>query len=155
MQTEIERKFLCSKIPFDLSGFKNAEILQGYISICPVVRLRSIGGEFFLTVKSQGDLVRQEMEMSLTGDQFNRLWAKTEPGTISKIRYFIPLEDGLTAELDIYGGHLQGLITIEVEFKTEAAAKSFKPPGWFGKEVTGDHRFSNNQLSLSKSYHSF
>ncbi len=44
---------------------------------------------------------------------------------------------GLEIELDVYAGALEGLLVAEVEFATEADAREFEPPEWFGDEVTG------------------
>ncbi|MCL2703567.1 MAG: CYTH domain-containing protein [Defluviitaleaceae bacterium] len=144
---EIERRFLPDYPDFDLNVYPRVEITQGYISFEPAIRLRGMGDEHYLTVKTRGTIIRGEYEIPLSKGQFDFLWLKTEPGTISKTRYKIPLDAGLTAELDIYYGDLQGLITVEVEFPTVKEAQSFIPPWWFGKEVTDDHRYANNNLA--------
>jgi CYTH domain-containing protein len=58
------------------------------------------------------------------------------------------LDDGLTAEVDVYEGALAGLITAEVEFSSEEASSAFAPPGWLGREVTGDKRYANRALAV-------
>ena len=45
-----------------------------------------------------------------------------------KTRYLVPLGGGLTAEVDVYEGELDGLLTAEVEFADEAAAHAFDRP---------------------------
>jgi CYTH domain-containing protein len=144
---EIERKFLIKELPI-IKNYKHKKIIQGYISIDPVIRMRQIADSYFLTVKSHGHMVREELELPLTADQFSSLWSKLECPPIEKTRYFIPLENHLIAELDIYEASLEGLITIEVEFCSEEEALSFMPPSWFGKDVTHDSRYKNNHLSL-------
>ena len=42
------------------------------------------------------------------------------------------------------------LIIAEVEFPTLEEAKSFTPPEWFAKDVTGDYHYSNSYLSQKK-----
>jgi len=61
----------------------------------------------------------------------------------------VPSDGGftLTAEVDVYGGELDGLITAEVEFESMGAGEGFEPPGWFGAEVTDDARFANQSLA--------
>ena len=59
----------------------------------------------------------------------------------------IPLECGLTAELDIFEDSLAPLILIEVEFPTEEDALSFLPPLWFGEDVTFSGEYHNSNLS--------
>jgi adenylate cyclase len=41
------------------------------------------------------------------------------------------------------------LSTVEVEFSSESEAETFRPPAWFGKEVTADPRYRNWALALS------
>lgn len=93
---------------------------------------------------------------------FNTLWPLTSGARVEKTRYYIPLVDEhghkYTAELDIYKGHLEGLATIEVEFGGREAdasvrADTFKPPEWFGKDVSEDKRYKNR--SLASQQHDF
>ena len=64
-----------------------------------------------------------------------------------KTRYFVPLEDGLTAEIDLYDGELEGLVTAEVEFPDEETALAYPAPDWLGEDVTGDKRYANRTLA--------
>ena len=50
-----------------------------------------------------------------------------------KTRYLVPLDGGLTAEVDDYEGALAGLLTAEVEFADEATAHAFDAPAWLGE----------------------
>lgn len=143
---EIERKFLVKDCPL-LNTYPFKKIKQIYISTDPVIRIREMNDQFFLTVKSQGHMVREEFEMPITKEQFEALHKKGEGTPIIKTRYFIPIENGLTAELDIYTEDLDGLCTVEVEFTSIAAADSFMPPDWFGKDITLDNRYKNNHLA--------
>ena len=63
-------------------------------------------------------------------------------------RYYVPLEDGLTAEVDVYEGGLAGLLTTEVEFSSLEEAEAFVPPVWFGKDVSEEKAYKNTSLSL-------
>lgn len=146
---EIERKFLVKEIPNDLSKFQCLDIVQAYISTDPVIRLRKHNDtEFMLTLKSKGHLIREEIEFPLTKEQYLNLWPKVESDVICKKRYLIPIDDGLTAELDIYEDFLEGLVTVEVEFESQLAAERFMPPSWFGKDLTHDSRYKNCNLAL-------
>ena len=60
----------------------------------------------------------------------------------------IPLGDGLEAELDVYAGVHDGLLTAEIEFSSVEASEAFDPPAWLGREVTGDARYANQVLAL-------
>lgn len=143
---EIERKFLVKTLP-PLHKYECKQITQAYISTDPVIRIRQMGDSYFLTVKSGGHMIREEFELPITKEQYHSLWCKIECCPVEKTRYFIPLEKGLTAELDIYSGHLEGLTTVEVEFSSKGHANRFVPPTWFGLDITLDNRYKNNHLS--------
>jgi len=143
---EIERKFLVDSLP-SLEDCRSEKITQAYISTDPVIRIRQMGNQYFLTVKSHGHIMREEFEMPITKEQFYSLWEKIEVSPIEKIRYFIPIEQDLTAELDLYEGHLEGLSTVEVEFSSLDAADAFTPPSWFGNDISLDNRYKNNNLA--------
>lgn len=145
---EIEKKYLCEKLPENLERYDCASIVQGYISINPVIRIRKSNEDYILTVKGKGAVAREEFELMLTKEQFETLSQKVETRFITKKRYFIPLESGFCAELDVYEGFLKGLVTVEVEFETLEQEKEFKAPNWFGKEVSKDNRYKNANLSL-------
>ena len=70
---EIERKFLIKNLPENLENFTHYEIRQGYISTDPTIRLRQQDDNYILTVKSAGLMKKEEYELDLTEDQFNRL----------------------------------------------------------------------------------
>lgn len=144
---EIERKFLIKNLPENLENFTHYEIKQGYISTDPTIRLRQQDDNYILTVKSAGLMKKEEYELDLTENQFNRLWKKTEGNTIEKTRYVIPLNNGLKAELDVYKGFLSGFMNVEVEFPSTKEAILFDIPNWFGQEVTQDPKYSNSSLA--------
>jgi CHAD domain-containing protein len=66
---------------------------------------------------------------------------------VRKVRHYVPLGEGLRAEIDVYEGALDGLRTAEVEFGSRGEADRFAPPPWFGAELTGDARYSNQTLA--------
>lgn len=143
---EIERKFLVNSLPC-LKDYSFKKIIQAYLSTDPVIRIRQVGHDYFLTVKSRGHIMREEFEMPITKEQFDTLKKKIDDAPIEKIRYFIPLEKNLTAELDLYEGDLSGLCTVEVEFSSLEASNHFTPPSWFGADISLDSRYKNNNLA--------
>lgn len=145
---EIERRFLPSKSPDGLDGFPHSRIVQGYLADSPnIVRLRNHDDEtFVLTIKHGRSPTHDESEIGLTHAQFLALWPFTEGRRLRKIRYRIPCGKH-TVDLDIFDGLHKGLIIAEVEFGSEAECAGFQAPGWFGNEITGDHRFSNRHLA--------
>ncbi len=66
------------------------------------------------------------------------------------MRYRIPFS-GKTIELDVYRGPHRGLVTADVEFKSQSELVRFKKPEWFGPEITGNRRYANETLARSKS----
>lgn len=149
MPSEIERKFLLEHLPAELDQSPSAEIEQGYLAIAPdaEVRVRRRGEAFSLTLKRGGGEEREEIEIELDKRQFQTLWGAAEEGRLTKRRYLVSLGEGLNAEVDVYFGSLAGLRVAEVEFPSREAAASFQPPGWFGREVTGDRRYANQVLA--------
>lgn len=145
---EIEKKYLNSSIPFSLDCFKSKKISQCYISVDPTIRLRQSDSHYILTVKGNGLICREEFELSLTKEQYEKLLLKTETPILEKTRYFVPLENNLTAEVDVYHGSLQGLITVEVEFESMESALFFTPPQWFGIDISSDFRYANSNLCI-------
>lgn len=143
---EIERRFLVDVLPEPLP--QPTRILQGYLMTSPAaVRVRSADGVFTLTIKSGSGLRRTEIERSLDAGEFDALWEVATDLRIEKRRHLVELEDGRVAELDLFDGALDGRRLVEVEFDDEDDAASFVPPGWFGREVTTDPRFTNASLA--------
>lgn len=146
---EIERKFLTKEIPFDITEYPCLAISQAYLSFSPTIRIRQSNDDYILTVKGKGHLAREEFELTLTQEEYKRLSRKTEGTPVVKKRYLVPLEQGLTAEVDLYEGSLSGLMTTEVEFPSLEAAEQFVPPEWFGRDVSGEKAYKNTSLSLN------
>ena len=144
---EIERKFLLKSLPDNLKDYPFHQIEQGYLCTDPVVRIRRQDEEYYLTYKSKGLMVREEYNLPLTKEAYEHLLPKIDGILISKKRYLIPLDCGLTIELDIFEGELAPLILAEVEFPTEKEAKAFVPPQWFGEDVTYSPNYHNSVLS--------
>ncbi len=148
--TEIERKFLLDQLPPAVSSSAGERLRQGYVAVDGDVnvRVRIVADVATLTVKAGAGLARTEVEVAITTVQAEALWAHTVGRRIEKSRYRVSLDtDGPTAEVDEYFDALAGVMVVEVEFPTIAAATAFQPPDWFGPEVTGDPRWSNAALA--------
>jgi adenylate cyclase len=148
---EIERAFVADVLPDrDLLG-PGRRFRQGYVAGegDVQVRVRIADDRADLTVKAGVGLRRTEVVLPLTEADAEALWSTTAGRRIDKIRHRIrlPGDEGLVAEVDAFRGDLAGLVRIEVEFTTEAAAHAFDPPGWFGREVTDDSAWSNAALA--------
>lgn len=144
---EIERKFLVEEMPRAESG--QTAIEQGYLALDEraEVRLRRAGGELLLTAKSGHGEVREEVEVPLEPGAFEALWPLTAGRRLRKVRHYVPLAAERRAEIDVYGGALEGLRTAEIEFDSREEADRFVPPPWLGPELTGDERYANQSLA--------
>ena len=150
---EYEKKYLVKELPEDLELYQKSEIMQGYLSNNPDMRIRQYKQEndemfYVLTIKVKNGLYRDETEFQINQEQFNNLVPLVQSKWIEKTRYYIPLADLLEAELDIYYDELSGLQTVEVEFLNEVEANEFIPPVWFGEDVTFDKKYKNASLAF-------
>jgi CYTH domain-containing protein len=147
MSTEIERKFRVD--PAAAVGLGTGEaIRQGYLAGegDVEVRMRINAERCVLTVKAGGGLRRTEVERSLTDEETDALWPHTAGRRLEKVRHRVDA-GGHTAEVDVYGGALQGIVVAEVEFASTADAEAFTPPAWFGEELTGRREWSNAAMA--------
>jgi CYTH domain-containing protein len=146
---EIERKFLIKRLPVEILRSRHFRIAQGYLANEPGgrhVRLRKKRRTAFLTFKVGRAAAREEREIRLSPKQFATLWPATAGRRLRKTRYDIPWKN-LKIEIDIYHGRNHGLMVAEVEFPSFASCRQFKPPRWFGREITGEKRYSNVRLA--------
>src|SRR5713226_183901 len=146
---EIERKFLVKELPPGLNRFRSYPIAQGYLASEPGgrhVRIRKKGKTASLTFKVGRGGAREEREIKLSAKQFAMLWPATTGRRLRKLRHELPWKNVLI-EIDIYRGKHAGLVVAEVEFPDRATCRKFKPPSWFGREVTGEKRYSNVRLA--------
>ncbi len=137
MALEIERKFLIKKIPQDLEQFPHKKIMQWYFndpSTGKSIRIRKIDNEYVVTRKKWQGIVRNEVEVQLSKEEFDDMWMNVETRFLEKTRYYIPYE-GHTIELDVYKD-LHWLMTAEVEFAIKRDAKQFIVPERFDEELS-------------------
>lgn len=147
---EIERKYLIKSLPENLSSYSFHLIEQGYLCTNPVVRVRREDDSYYMTYKGAGLMSREEYNLPLNKEAYDHLIKKADGNIITKKRWLIPIEHGLTIELDIFEGCFDGLIIAEVEFDSEAEANDFTPPDWFGEDVTFSSKYHNSTLSQMK-----
>lgn len=150
MSTEIERKFLVADLP-DLGRAERAMVRQGYLTApddSTELRLRQKNDRYYLTLKGGGTIVRVERESEISAEQFEIFWPETEGRRLEKERFTGTLPDGYVFELDVFQGDLAPLCLVEVEFQSEAEARTYTPPEWFGLDVTGDKRYKNKMMAI-------
>lgn len=142
---EIERKFLVDKDHMPILE-TNVRIEQHYLNEIEdkwLVRLRQWGEQYFLELKTQGDLSREELKFKITEDEY-LIGIEHSIKKLRKTRYLL-FEQDLAYEVDIYDDY--DFKTVEVEFESEEEANNFVPPSWFGQDITNDYKYRNNNLA--------
>jgi len=146
---EIERKFLVKRRPPGWRRKASSRIVQGYFPLASKdleIRLRHRGSQYFVTVKGGHGRRRLEEEIGIPKGKFRSLWPLTRDARIAKRRYRIPC-DGHTVEMDVFQGPHRGLVTADIEFDSVRQSRSFEPPNWLGREITGNRQYANEVLA--------
>ena len=146
MPQEIERKFLLKSKDWRVPG-TGTPYRQGYLSTVPerTVRVRLIRDKGYLTIKGISvGATRAEYEYEIPAEEAGEMLDNLcERPLIEKTRYRVEYQ-GLTWEIDEFGGDNAGLIIAEVELDEED--QTVMLPDWVGQEVTGDRRYYNANL---------
>lgn len=154
MAVEIERKFLVRSDAWRAAALDSGvPIRQGYLACsgpaAPSVRVRLAGPRAMLTIKGPGLLARQEFEYPIPPiDAQAMLDGGLCTGRIiEKLRTRVA-HAGLVWEVDVFGGHLAGLVLAEVELSASDQAVAL--PDWVGAEVSRDGRYQNGALARAE-----
>lgn len=147
---EIERKFLITSDAYKTEASSKDQISQGFLSRDPkrTIRIRIKGDLGSITIKglsNKSGTSRFEWESEISLEEAKQLLGICEAEIIHKTRYSVPLGAHIF-EVDEFHGTNQGLVVAEVELTDEN--ETFTRPKWLGKEVTGDARYYNSQLSM-------
>ena len=147
MNIEIERKFLVLGIDWKKSAtFKF--IRQGYVSISKshVVRVRIIEDRGIIAIKGLiKSISRMEFEYPVPIEDAEELLQRFCQYTlIEKNRWSLTFEGNVWV-VDEFLGANRGLFVAEIELESET--QEFAKPGWIGKEISGDARYYNANLS--------
>lgn len=150
MGVEIERKFLVNKKLWEaLEKPEGKHYRQGYLQNGKdrVVRIRIAEDQGYITIKGAAEgISRLEYEYEIPKSDAQEMLDRFKPEGTEKIRYRIPMGNGLVWEVDEFLGENQGLIIAEIELESED--QQFSHPEWLDKEVTEDSRYSNSSLAL-------
>lgn len=151
---EIERKFLIESFPDNLGeSVEISEMRQGYISVSPVVRIRSKkteqGESFKLCFKSFGTLTRTEVEIDIEENKFTELIPLLSTPLVEKEQRVYSLKQyGYELNLEcnrVTSGGENEFFYAEVEFSSEDEARNFNPPDFLKKELTEYGRFTMSE----------
>ncbi len=146
---EIERKFLIDDFP-DLPLLEEAQVYQGYLSVDPVVRIRSkdtdAGTDFKLCIKGKGSIARTEVEIPITQGQFEELKGLLKAEMVHKDYKVYALPGGRRLECSrVDEGSPTEFLYAEVEFTSLEEALSFPMPPFLLQDVTEDPYYKMNQ----------
>ena len=148
MAKEIERKFLVHPRKWSDLG-AGLVIRQGYLcaSKQSSVRVRTYGDRAYVTIKgATSDITRDEYEYEIPmTDASEILDNLCENPPIEKTRYRIVFK-GHAWEVDEFTGANSGLTIAEVELKH--SREQVELPDWIDREVSGDPRYFNSNLSI-------
>ena len=149
--TEIERKFLIDAFPDDLPLLHIQQVYQAYLSLDPEVRLRRAEQDGqdaarSLNIKSGSGLVRREVRIDLSREQFDALAELIPQPFISKDYRVYRLPGGLELECSLVDeGTDTAFLYAEIEFPSVEAAKAFPPLPLFKQEVTENPAYRMNR----------
>jgi CYTH domain-containing protein len=147
-RVEIERRFLLAGVPDGEEVLTIRRIDDRYLdgTRLRLRRMVAAGGptELKLTQKlpdpdgrgRQGVLTT----LYVSEDEYAAL-AVLPAATLSKSRLSIALYG-----VDVFGGHLDGLVLAEVEFESVEEAAALRPAAFCHAEVTADRRFTGGEL---------
>src|SRR3989344_4263038 len=132
---EIERKFLCTKLP-DLSGHTPIHTERYYLPslLSQEKRIQKKNNIYELEeLNDNSKLSRTTDKKEIDIEEYEKL-KRESVGPIIRDSYNLLDDPKIT--IQIYQGDFKGLIRIEVEFESEEEANSFEPLNWFGEEIT-------------------
>jgi len=148
---EIERKFLVISDDWKRSVVKSVRIRDGLVAYEDgrKVRVRITQDRATIAIKGPHSTIsRSEYEYEIpTSDAAEIQRTMCDGRILEKVRHRVP-HAGLTWEIDVYEGILEGVVFAEVEIDREDRAVEL--PVWIGAEVTGDHRYS--KIALEQAY---
>lgn len=150
MPVEIERKFLVENDAWRREAGPGRRICQGHVSKDgqSSVRVRRVSDKAYLTVKgARAGITRAEFEYEIPVEHAEEMLQTlcTKP-LLEKTRYCV-IHNGVTWEVDVFVGPVEGLVIAEVELSN--ADQPVSMPDWIGTEVTGDPRYRSSAITTA------
>ncbi len=144
---EIEYKYIVDKKKWELiEKPKPSLIVQGFLAKSKniTIRIRIKNDKAFLTIKGKTvGITRTEFEYEIPLSDARQMLSEFTERQIRKKRYLIS-HQGKEWEVDVFEGHLSGLILAELEVESEN--EKFALPDWVTKNVSEDERYYNSVL---------
>jgi adenylate cyclase len=149
MGLEIERKFLADISRWQ-QAFKGAGqvMRQGYLLTDPqkTIRVRITATAAYITIKGlTAGATRAEYEYTIPREDAVELLDQFSVAELSKTRYEV-LHEGKLWEVDEFHKENEGLLIAEIELENEL--EPFSLPTWVVREVTGEEKYYNSNLTL-------
>jgi CYTH domain-containing protein len=152
---EFERRFLVEHLPDDVVRGAGWRVTDRYIqgTRLRLRRMEPLGGGATLFKLGQKDVPAPPdfSRMTITNiylspDEYD-VFAVLPARELRKRRHLLE-EDGRTYGVDVFEGHLAGLILAEVGFETsDEMNRPWHRPRWIAREVSGDIRFTGGALA--------
>ena len=151
---ELERRFLCSRLPETASDERGWDILDRYLdnSHLRLRRMDALDGSetIFKLGKKETPAPPDFSRMTITNIYLSAaeydLLAALPGLELRKRRYRID-QDGRCWSIDVFGGALEGLILAETDFDDA----ELEPPDWIEREVSDDERYTGGSLARQAS----
>lgn len=153
MATEIEyeKTYLLRQLPEDIEKVPYVTIRDTYIPDTADhahLRLRAKDNSYVITKKNPvagtDSSVQYEHTIELTKEEYDALVTCSKK-TAVKRRYVMQVA-GRTAEIDLYGEELSGLVVIDFEFSSETEKDVFEMPDICLVDVTQDETVAGGYL---------
>jgi CYTH domain-containing protein len=154
MEIELERTFLLKYKPEGLDKCKSVEIYDTYFpkeEFHPFLRLRNKDNKKFemtkkFPINGKDSSEQVEHTIILSDGEYKEL-AKLDGKEVRKIRYYYELPNGQIAEVDIFKDKLEGLGSVDFEFKTKEEKEKFIAPDFCLAEVSQDKWLAGGMLA--------
>lgn len=148
MKNEFERKFLLRNDGWKRSIVATRALRDGLLDDFPLgkIRVRIEHPRAWLTIKgAKSELGRHEFEYEIPLADAQAMQAEFCGDRITEKTRHLVAHDGLTWEIDVYHGLLEGIAYAEVELTSRD--QPINLPDWVGQEVTGDPRHGKREVA--------
>lgn len=154
MATEIEyeKTYLARQLPSGLTTAKSVLIRDVFVPESAghaVLRLRAKNDDYVITKKTvlhgTDSSVMNEETIPLSSDEYEALASCSKKDFIKR-RYYVEIA-GRSAEVDVFGERLQGLVVIDFEFASEEEKDVFAMPEICLADVTQEEGIAGGYIA--------